>query len=169
MRRAPPQTHTVFIDNWHLEGTVFKHILVCTDGSRLSDKAVNAAIRLAGDCNAKLTAFHATQDYPVNVSGEYALVAGSVTPRKWKEDQEQRALHILGKVQTRSRKEGIECTIRHGAHAETYRAIIGAASKGRCDLIVMASHGRRGIRGLVMGSETNKVLTHSKVPVLVYR
>ncbi len=148
---------------------MFKNILVCTDGSRLSDKAVTAAIRLAGECGAKLTAFHATREYPVNVTGEYALVAGSVTPRQWREHQERQALGILNKAQARARRAGVECNVRHGAHVDTFRAILAAAAKGRCDLIVMASHGRRGIRAMLMGSETSKVLTHSKWPVLVYR
>ena len=148
---------------------MFTHILVCTDGGKLSDKAVDAAIRLAKDLGAKLTAFHATQDYPINPFPEYAIVAGSLSPQDWTADQEKRARRILAKVEIKAKKAGVDCGTRSGTDIDPYQAIIAAARKSRCDLIVMASHGRRGIKGLVLGSETNKVLTHSKLPVLVYR
>lgn len=148
---------------------MFKHILVCTDGSKLSDKAVEAAIRLARDLGARLTAFHATDEYPINPYPEYAIVAGALAPEAWKADQEKRARRILGKVEIKARKAGVDCSTRHSADIDPYKAIIDAAKKSRCDLIVMASHGRRGLQGFVLGSETNKVLTHGKLPVLVYR
>jgi len=148
---------------------MFKHILVCTDGSTLSNKAVDAAIKLARDLGAKLTAFHATQEYPVNPYPEYAIVGGLLAPEDWKQDQEKRARRILEKVQARAKQAGVACSMRHASNADPYDAIISAAKKSRCDLIVMASHGRRGIQGFVLGSETHKVLTHGKVPVLVYR
>ena len=148
---------------------MFQHVLVCTDGGKLSDKAVDAAIRLAKDLGARLTAFHAMQDYPINPFPEYAIVASSMSPQTWKADQEKRAQRILAKVEIKAKKAGVDCSARAGLDIEPYRAIIAAAKKSRCDLIVMASHGRRGIKGLVLGSETNKVLTHSKLPVLVYR
>jgi nucleotide-binding universal stress UspA family protein len=148
---------------------MFKHILVCTDGSKLSDKAVDAAVRLAKDLGAKLTAFHATPEYPVNPFPEYAIVAGSLAPETWEAHQEKRAQRILKKLQIRARKAGVDCSTLHRPDVDPYRAIIDAAKKSRCDLIVMASHGRRGLEGLVLGSETNKVVAHSKLPVLVYR
>jgi nucleotide-binding universal stress UspA family protein len=151
------------------EDAMFRHILVCTDGTKLSDKAVDAAIRLAKDVGARLTGFHATQEYPINPYPEYAMVGGLLAPEDWKADQEKRARRILDKVQARAKKAGVDCSIRHASDADPYNAIISAAKKSRCDLIVMASHGRRGLQGFVLGSETHKVLTHSKLPVLVYR
>lgn len=148
---------------------MFKHILVCTDGSKLSDKAVDAAIGLARDFGAKLTGFHATDDYPNTPFLEYAMVAESLTPATWKADQEKRAQHILEKIEGKAKKAGIACDTRFSSALHPYEAIIQAAKKAHCDLIVMASHGRRGIQGIVLGSETHKVLTHSKLPVLVYR
>ena len=148
---------------------MFKHILVCTDGSKLSDKAVDAAIRLAKDFGARLTAFHATQDYPANAYAEYALVAGSITPKQWADEQKKRAQQVLGKVEARAKKNNLKCDSRFGTNTDPHTAILAAAKKFRCDLIVMASHGRRGIQSLILGSETNKVLTHGKLPVLVYR
>ena len=152
------------------EGQIlFKHILVCTDGSKLSDKAVDAAIGLARDLGAKLTGFHATEDYWVTPFPEYAILAGSQAPATWTADQEKYARRILGRVETKARKAGIACDTRFSSALHPYEAIIQAAKKARCDLIVMASHGRRGIQGILLGSETNKVLIHSKLPVLVYR
>lgn len=146
-----------------------RHILVATDGSRLSDKAVDAAIALASALGARLTGFHATQDFPLLPFPEYAVTAAEVTSATWKADEEQRARRLLGKVEAKASKAGVACKTRFGMAAHPYEAILQAAKKARCDLIVMASHGRRGIKGIVLGSETNKVLTHGKLPVLVYR
>jgi nucleotide-binding universal stress UspA family protein len=148
---------------------MYKHILISTDGSRLSDKAVNAGIALARELGAKLTIFHATEDYPIMPSPDYAAGIGSFTPEAWKADQEKRTQRILDKAQTTAQKAGIACSTKSATALHPYEAIMEAAKKGRCDLIVMASHGRRGIKGLVLGSETHKVLTHGKVPVLVVR
>jgi nucleotide-binding universal stress UspA family protein len=148
---------------------MLRHILVCTDGTKLSDKAVDGAIGLAKDLGARLTGFHVTEDYPITPFLEYAIVAESLTPAKWKADQEKRARHILEKIEGKAKKAGIACDTSFSSALRPYEAIIQAAKKARCDLIVMASHGRRGIQGIVLGSETNKVLTHSKLPVLVYR
>jgi nucleotide-binding universal stress UspA family protein len=148
---------------------MFKHILVCTDGSKLSDKAVNAAIGLARDHGARLTGFHATEDYPIRTFPEDVMFAGSLTPATWKADQEKYARRILERVEAKAKKAGVACDTRFSSALRPYEAIIQAAKRARCDLIVMASHGRRGIQGIVLGSETNKVLTHSKLPVLVYR
>ncbi len=148
---------------------MFKHILVATDGYKLSDKAVAAAIGLAGALGAKLTAFHATEDYPITPFPEYAMLADSFTPEAWKAGEEKRARRILQGVEAKAKKAGVTCDSKFALAAHPYEAIIEAAKKSRCDLIVMASHGRRGVQGLVLGSETNKTLTHGKLPVLVVR
>lgn len=148
---------------------MYKHILVATDGSSLSDKAVNAGIALARELGAKLTVFHAMEDFPIMPYPDYIAAIESFTPEAWRADQEKRAQRILDKAQTTAKKAGIACSTESATALHPYEAIMEAAKKGRCDLIVMASHGRRGIQGLVLGSETNKVLTHGKVPVLVVR
>lgn len=76
---------------------------------------------------------------------------------------------MLEKVEAKAKKAGVACDTNFSLALHPYEAILQAAKKARCDLIVMASHGRRGIQGVVLGSETNKVLTHSKLPVLVVR
>jgi nucleotide-binding universal stress UspA family protein len=148
---------------------MFKHILVATDGSRLSDKAVDTAIRLAAKLGAKLTGFHVTEEYPVTAFPEYAIAYGGLTAEDWTAGQEKRARRILDRVVARAGKAGVACNTGFKLAVHPYESIVEQARKRRCDLIVMASHGRRGLQGLVLGSETNKVLTHSKVPVLVCR
>jgi nucleotide-binding universal stress UspA family protein len=148
---------------------MYKNILVATDGSRLSVKAVDAAIAVAKDVGAKLAAFHATEEYPIMPFPEYPVAAESLTPAMWKADEEKRARHMLGKVAAKAKKAGVACSTSFSLALHPYEAILQAAKKSRCDLIVMASHGRRGIKGVVLGSETNKVLTHGKLPVLVVR
>ena len=148
---------------------MFKHILVATDGSRLSDRAVGAAIGLATAMGARLTGFHVTEDYPIMPFPEYAMFAESLTPAMWTADEEKRARRMLEKVEAKAKKAGVACDTSFSLASHPYEAIIKAAKKARCDLIVMASHGRRGIQGVVLGSETNKVLTHGKLPVLVVR
>lgn len=146
---------------------MYKHVLVATDGSALSNRAVDTGIELALHLGAKLTAFHATRDFPIETFSEYAMVSGALSPASWKTEQGKRARTILDKVEVKARKAGVNCATAFNATIHPYEAIIKAAKKSRCDLIVMASHGRRGIAGIVLGSETHKVLTHSKLPVLV--
>lgn len=146
-----------------------KHILVCTDGSRLSQKAVKAAVLLARDLGAHLTAYHAMEPFPVMPDPEYAAVLIAVRPDEWERIQSAGAQAILEKCEAMAAKAGVPYSSRFDSPASPHEGIVAAARKAKCDLIVMASHGRHGIRGLLLGSETNKVLTHSKIPVLVYR
>ncbi|HEX4984637.1 MAG TPA: universal stress protein [Burkholderiales bacterium] len=148
---------------------MFKHILVSTDGSRLSDKAVAMAVGIASETGARLTAYHATDPFPAMVYPEYAAVLDSLRSDEWAELQEKRSQRILEKCRTRAAKAGVKCQTISGSPLNPFEGILAAARKSGCDLIVMASHGRRGIKALVLGSETGKVLTHSKIPVLVCR
>jgi nucleotide-binding universal stress UspA family protein len=91
------------------------------------------------------------------------------TPIEYKKYAEAHAEKVLGTVSAAAKSAGVACGTLHVEHDHIYEAIIDAASARRCDLIVMASHGRRGVSAVVLGSETVKVLTHSKIPVLVYR
>ncbi|HWA12976.1 MAG TPA: universal stress protein [Burkholderiales bacterium] len=148
---------------------MYKHILAATDGSRLSDKAINTAIELARTLGAKLTVFHATEPYPVGMYSEYAMLSDAATPGAWAKTQKKRADAILEKVRAKAAKAGVDVA---GATSETmdpYDAILATAKNKRCDLIVMSSHGRRGLEGMILGSETHKVLTHGRLPVLVCR
>lgn len=147
---------------------MFKHILVPTDGSQLSSDTVRRAITFAKETRARVSFFFAKPDYPVAFYGEGALI-DPTTPDKFAEMAEQQAKEILAGHEALARAEGVECSSLTAVSDIPYEAIIAAAEESGADLIFMASHGRRGISGLLLGSETQKVLTHSKIPVLVYR
>lgn len=147
---------------------MFKHILVPTDGSPLSSDTVKRAIAFAKETGAKVTFFFAKPDYPVAFYGEGALI-DPTTPDKFAEMAEQQAREILAAHESAAKAEGVVSASLSSVSDIPYEAIIAAAESAGADLIFMASHGRRGFSGLLLGSETQKVLTHSKIPVLVYR
>lgn len=147
---------------------MFKHILVPTDGSALSSDTAKRAIAFAKETGAKVTFFFAKPDYPVAFYGEGALI-DPTTPDKFAEMAEDQAKEILAANEALAKAEGVVSAGLSSVSDIPYEAIIAAAEQVGADLIFMASHGRRGISGLLLGSETQKVLTHSKIPVLVYR
>jgi nucleotide-binding universal stress UspA family protein len=147
---------------------MYKRILVPTDGSALSRKAMRSAIDLASLVGAELLAVNVVPRQPPS------LIEGSigVQPREAARIEKQRAEHgqaLADEVGDAAKKAGVKAraiTVRSNLVAE---AILGAARKNNCDLVVMASHGRKGIKRLLLGSETQHVLTHGAVPVLVLR
>ena len=147
---------------------MFKYILVPTDGSPLSSDTVKRAIAFARETGAKITFFFAKPDYPVAFYGEGALI-DPTTPDKFAEMAEKQAQEILAAHEAAAKAEGVNSASLSSVSDIPYEAIIAAAETSGADLIFMASHGRRGFSGLLLGSETQKVLTHSKIPVLVYR
>lgn len=147
---------------------MFKHILVPTDGSQLSAEAVRRAVSFAREAGARVTLFYARPEYPVVFYGEGALI-DPTTPEKFAAMADQQAQEILGACEQLARAAGVPCASLAITSDVPYEAIITAAESSGCDLIFMASHGRRGLGSLLLGSETQKVLTHSKIPVLVYR
>jgi nucleotide-binding universal stress UspA family protein len=147
---------------------MFKHILIPTDGSQLSLDTVKQAIGFAKETGAKVTFFFAKPDYPVAFYGEGALI-DPTTPEKFAEMADQQAEEILAHCGKLAGEAGVASATISTVCDVPYEGIIDAAAAAGCDLIFMASHGRRGISGLLLGSETQKVLTHSKTPVLVYR
>jgi nucleotide-binding universal stress UspA family protein len=147
---------------------MFKHILVPTDGSELSKETARRAVSFAKEAGARITAFFATPEYPVTYYGEGALI-DPTTPEKFAELAEQQAQQTLDFIAQLCRNEGVPVEKLSVTSDIPYQAIIDAANQAGCDLIFMASHGRRGFTALLLGSETSKVLTHSKIPVLVYR
>ena len=147
---------------------MYKHLLVPTDGSKLSEKAVAQALELAQALKAKITAFHASPDYPMPVYAEGVAVE-MISRREYTKRAKEEATKVLDRVLAKAKAAGVECATVHAIASAPWEAILAAAKKGKCDAIVMASHGRRGLTGLLLGSETTKVLTHSKLPVLVVR
>ena len=147
---------------------MFKHILVPTDGSTLSLRAVKNAVRFAKVHGARITAFYAAPEYHPNIAGDY-LPANFVPLGVYQKEVKKPADKYLAQVKKRADIGGVACSGLFASNDSPYQAIIKAAKEKKCDLIFMASHGRSGIAGLLIGSETNKVLTHCKLPVLVYR
>lgn len=147
---------------------MFKHILVPTDGSTLSSDTALRAVDFAKAIGAKVTFFYAQADYPAQFFGEGALI-DPTTPQQFAKAAEAAATEILQKCEGMARQGGVEYGTATEPSEVPYEAIIDVAKKHACDMIFMASHGRRGLTGLLLGSETQKVLTHSKIPVLVYR
>ena len=147
---------------------MFKHILVPTDGSALSKKAIKRAMALAKFSRARVTGFYAAPQYRIEIYSEY-VPRNLVTPVQHRAAMKKRAQKYLAAI----KKAADAARVRYQGHYVfsdlPYEAIIQAAKSSGCDLILMASHGRRGLSGLLLGSETTKVLTHSKIPVLVCR
>lgn len=147
---------------------MFKHILVPTDGSTLSLRAAKHAIRFAKVHGARITAFYAAPDYHPNIAGDY-LPANFVPLGVFQKQIKKTADKYLNQIKKMAEVGGVACSGLYVNDDSPHDAIIKAAKDRKCDLIFMASHGRSGIAGLLIGSETNKVLTHCKLPVLVYR
>jgi nucleotide-binding universal stress UspA family protein len=147
---------------------MFKHVLVPTDGSELSEATVNRAISFAQDAGARITFFYAQPDFPMPIYGEGALI-DPTTPEQFAKSAAQEAARILDSAKGKADAVGVVCDTDTQINEIPYEAIIDAAERHGCDLIFMASHGRRGLASLLLGSETQKVLTHTRVPVLVYR
>lgn len=145
---------------------MFKHILVPTDGSKLSLKAIDLAVTLAKTCNAKVTVVTVDPTYPNMMTGDGYLLA-QITPNDWDEMNGKRNARIKRDVDRRA--SAVTPAFVTVTLDQVHAAILDTAKRRKCDLIVMASHGRRGLSALLLGSETNKVLTHSKIPVLVCR
>jgi nucleotide-binding universal stress UspA family protein len=147
---------------------MYKNILVATDGSKLSDKAVTSAIEIAQAMGARVTAFYAAPDYPLPAYAD-GVVYEPVSRREYAKLAAADAKKILDEVGAKASSAGVDCETAYTIAAAPWEAILAAAKKHKCDAIVMASHGRRGVSALLLGSETQKVLTHSKLPVLVVR
>ena len=144
--------------------TTYRHILVATDGSPLSRPAIRMAVRMAKALGAKLTGLTVVAPYFSQASGkEYATLRG------FQRAVQKQARQALAAFNAEARAQGVAATASSVLGGEPWRVILRAARARRCDLIVMASHGRRGLAGLILGSETTKVLTHSRIPVLVCR
>jgi nucleotide-binding universal stress UspA family protein len=147
---------------------MFKHILIPTDGTELSEIAIKAGIQFAKEIGAKITGFYAAAEYPVPPFGEY-MPPDMLSPEEFRANENMHAKKILAVVESLARAVGVPCETASEVKFSPWAAIVKAAEEKGCDLIFMASHGRRGLASLLLGSETNRVLTHTKIPVLVYR
>ena len=145
---------------------MFKHILIPTDGSDLSRKALLYGIQLAKESHAKVTALTVRPPY---VIGSMDMIGVVGSQDEFEAETQRYADYALTQARMAADAAGVTIETVQDVGDQPFRAIIDSARANACDLIVMASHGRRGMSALLLGSETVKVLTHSTVPVLVYR
>ena len=144
---------------------MFKHLLLPTDGSPLSEKAVLQGIQLAHVLGARVTGVHISPRFHVLT---YRTDMLEETRAEYERDSQAHAERYLAFITKAAAESGVPCETVRERSDDVFQSIIGVARKRACDLIVMASHGRRGIGGLLLGSETQRVLTHSGIPVLVW-
>jgi nucleotide-binding universal stress UspA family protein len=146
---------------------MYQKILIATDGGELSNKAISSGIALAEALDAEVIAFTAVPKYPTLYFEGVAVLSNLETERIEKEWQQQ-SQALVDAIQEKAHRRNVKAKAITGSGAIS-ESIIKAAKEHRCDLIVMASHGRKGVKRVLLGSETLDVLTHSHVPVLVLR
>jgi nucleotide-binding universal stress UspA family protein len=145
---------------------MYKQILLPTDGSELSERAVLAGVSFAKEVGASVVGVTALPDFRT-FTADAALLES--TEDEYLASSEQRGSKTLSTVTNAAQAAGVPCVTLMLRSDQPYEAIIRTARERQCDLIVMASHGRHGVAGMLLGSETQKVLVHSSIPVLVYR
>ena len=144
---------------------MYKNILVPTDGSDITAKAVDSAIRLAQTLGARICAISVKEPFPYSTISEMQ----PTPPQEFFDAQERIAQQRVQVVVAACAAAGVACEAHTVEAMHHWEAIVEHADRMKCDLLVMASHGRRGVSALFLGSETQKVLTHSTLPVLVVR
>jgi nucleotide-binding universal stress UspA family protein len=147
---------------------MFRNILVPTDGSALSQRAIRQAVQFAREQKARVTGLHVVPPYEPELREE-SVVSRYLTPSEYEARAKAVAKRHLAAIEKAASALGVPCRTFHAEGRYPYDVIVRAAQRHKCDLIYMASHGRRGIARLLLGSETSKVLAHSAVPVLVCR
>ena len=145
---------------------MYKHILLPTDGSELSEKAIKHGIKLAKTLKARITGMTSTPTWHDLYAGPGARMVSSDDHEK---DMKANAAKALATIARAAKKARVPCATVHVRHPNAWKAIIRTARVKGCDVIVMGSHGRSGMKALVLGSETNQVLAHTRIPVLVHR
>jgi nucleotide-binding universal stress UspA family protein len=150
---------------------MYKHILISTDGSEVAQKGVDHGLSLAKSLKARVTIIMVTEGFPIYsyVETTGAWVPGPAEMAQYEAGQKEIAQKVLAAVEAAAKKLGVPADTVHSPQAYPAEAIVELAKARDCSLIVMASHGRRGLRKLVLGSQTSEVLAHSPVPVLVVR
>lgn len=146
---------------------MFKHILMPTDGSDHSERAIERGIELAKLCGAKVTGIHVMPDYPLMIAYEGSF--DSITQEKAEEEARALAADFLAFVQKTAAAAGVPCDTVVATNAHPYDAIVNTANERGCDLIVMTSRYRKGLVSLIMGNESTRVLHRASIPVLTFR
>jgi nucleotide-binding universal stress UspA family protein len=145
---------------------MYKRILLPTDGSNASERAIDAGVAFAKELGAEVIGLTVTPEFHTFTFESEML---EHTPEVFAQHSQTRAQQLLDGIASVARDAGVGFSGEHAVSDSPYEAILATAAKHKCDLILMASHGRRGFKGLLLGSETQKVLVHSSIPVLVHR
>lgn len=145
---------------------MYRHLLIASDGSDLAMKAIDQGLELAKLCGAKVTALTVTEPWISEAPMELAMVFPAADYEKAVSENAQK---LLAQILIKARAAGVDCTLTHAKDQFAAEGIVEAARANSCDLIVMASHGRRGLRRLILGSQAHRVLSLSDIPVLVCR
>ncbi|MFZ5673238.1 MAG: universal stress protein [Pseudomonadota bacterium] len=149
---------------------MYKHILISTDGSKVGQNGVDHGLSLAKSLGAHVTLITVTERHPLVAGGAGAAWAAGVPDiATFQEAQTQYAKQVLDSAKLAAARLGVDASVLHVPDAYPAEAIVDAAKSEGCSLIVIASHGRRGLGRLLLGSQTAEVLAHSPVPVLVVR
>ncbi len=148
---------------------MYSHILVPTDGSELSINAAHQAIDLAKLCKAKMSVVMVSPTYRQMQQDGFIVPTSETMRGRWEEQMAQRATKVFERICPVAEKAGVECSSMHVFGDLPYEAIIDAANQNGCDMIAMGSHGKGGVQQFFVGSETTRVLSHTKIPVMVYR
>ena len=147
---------------------MYKHILMPTDGSPLSRKAIKDGIALAKALGARVTGFYSPEQYEVLAYGEY-FPPNLISRTEWTKQSKTTAEKYLAVIEKAAKAAGVSYQAYYKESMSPWQAIVDAARQKKCDLIFMASHGRTGITGILLGSQAAKVLSHSKIAVLVHK
>lgn len=149
---------------------MFKHIAIPTDGSKLAGRGVKAGIRLAQSLGARVTGIYVVPPYRPQIYGEAAVYyIPGMSPEDYRKSSLKAAKKALASVEIEAQTAGVPCGTRIVTAERPHAGILRAARAAKCDAIAMASHGRGAVGGLILGSETARVLSQSKLPVLVAR
>jgi nucleotide-binding universal stress UspA family protein len=148
---------------------MYKHILIATDGSDLANKAVNHGVALAKILKVPVSMVTVTEAWSAFELAHMARMGAQNPIGQYEDMATTAASNVLGKAAEIAKSQGVECNVIHVRDRHPAEGIIAAAKENGCDLIVMASHGRRGFDRMLLGSQANEVLTHTKVPALIVR
>lgn len=148
---------------------MYSHILVPTDGSELSINAARQAVELAKLCKARMTVVMVSPSYRQLQQDGFIVPTNNTVRERWEVQMAERAQKVLGGICADAGKSGVQCQSVHAFGDAPYEAIIETANKNGCDMIAMGSHGHGGVKQFFVGSETTRVLSHTKIPVMVYR
>jgi len=149
---------------------MFKHILIPTDGSELAAKGVKAGVELAQALGARVTGLYVIFPYvPPAYPEESLYYVPGMSPQECKKIFLKQAARALAVIQSQAKTAGVRCQVKHVTAGQPWEAILRTARSVKCDAVVMASHGRGGLGGVLLGSETNRVLAKSQIQVLVVR